>query len=187
MINAIVDKIIYSVDEKIERRHFHSILHWYMRCQYLPYKELRARQEEKMRRLIKHAYLNVPFYREKLGVLGLEPKNIATIDDLSTLPITTKQEIRKSFPNEIVAKNIPNNRLIFDKTSGSTGEPLVFYKDKHSKDYTFASLLLFNHWAGIKPGDRSVHIGMPQNFSLRIYVSNLLQRHSNISVLDLTA
>lgn len=186
MINTFVSRVLFPAIEAVERRHFRSILDWYLRCQYLPYEELKARQEEKMRQLVRHAYLNVPFFRDKFDAVGLKPEDIRTIEDLPRIPITTKLEIRQNFPGRVLAENIPSRRRTPGTTSGSTGEPLVFYRDRASQDYAFASFLLFNHWAGIRPGDTSVHIGMPDKFSIRTYVSNLLQRHSEISVCDLT-
>lgn len=182
MTNILVNRVLFPLIEAVERRHFRSTLDWYLHCQYLPYEELKARQEEKLRQLIRHAYLNVPFYRDKLDALGLKPGDICTIEDLSRLPITTKLEIRPNFPDRVVAGNIPGSRRIPDKTSGSTGQPLVFYRDRASTDYTFASQLLFNHWAGIRPGDRCVYVAGPGGLPVRNRISNLLQRYSRVSV-----
>jgi len=186
-MSTFVTKVVHPMMEMVERRRFRSVFHWFKHCESLPAHELRRRQEEKMRELIRHSYANVPFYKERFDSLGIGPDRIATIDDLSMLPILRKDELRERFPIKVTAGNVPRRRRIFDRTSGSTGEPLAFYRDKKSRDHTLASFLLFNHWAGIEPGERSVHVGAAAKFSLRVFASNLLQRHSDISVFDLTA
>ncbi|MFC1902946.1 phenylacetate--CoA ligase family protein [Chloroflexota bacterium] len=186
MYSAFVNKVLFPSIEFVERRHFLSILDWYNKCQYLPYEELKIRQEEKLRRLVHHAYENVPYYRKRFDSFGIGPEDIHTLQDLPKIPITTRIEIRRNFPSEMIAKNIPASRCMLMTTSGSTGTPLAFYLDKASKDYTRASFLLFLHWAGIKPGDRSVWIGGALQQPLKTRVSNILQRRSRISVHDLT-
>ncbi len=187
MYSAFVSKVLYPAVELVERRHFLSILDWYNHCQYLPYEELKARQEEKLRQLIRHAYENVPFYRDKFDSVGLRPEEISVIEDLSKLPVTTRLEIRNNFPDRMVAKNIPRQRRVLKQTSGSTGTPLEFYLDATSWDYARASYLLFNQWAGIRPGERFVWLAsLSRKLPVKTRLSHLLLRYSYISVADFT-
>ena len=142
MYSIFVNKVLFPAIELVERRHFLSIRDWYKRCQYLPYEELKARQEEKLRQLISHAYQNVSFYREKFDKVGLKPEDISTVEDLPRLPVMTKLDIRQNFSDRVLARNIPASRRVRDITSGSTGTPLVFYLDTASWEYVRASSLL---------------------------------------------
>ena len=105
--------------------------------------ELDNYQNEKLRKLIRHAYGNVPYYRELFVKNNLHPDDIKTTEDLAKIPILTKKIIRKHFPEDITAQNIPKARVIQASTGGSTGEPLIFYIDKFYQDLSWAALLRF--------------------------------------------
>ena len=187
MYSTFVSKVLFPAIQLVERRHFLSILDWYSKCQYLPYKDLKVRQEEKLRQLVFHAYQNVPFYREKFDAHSLKPQDISTIEDLPKIPIITKLEIRQNFPNRLVAQNIPANRRARRNTSGSTGTPLAFFLDTASWDYARASFLLLNEWTGIKPGEKYVWVGSRHSrLSTKVRLSHLLQRYTRFSTFGIT-
>jgi phenylacetate-CoA ligase len=182
-----VRRVLYPLMETLERRNFRKLLEDYTRLQFCSGPELKARQEEKLRRLVQQAYAHVPFYRERFQALGLRPEDIQSLEDLAKFPVVGKEDIRKNFPGRMVADNIPPSRRLLDRTSGSTGVPLVFYRDKAARDQARASFLLFSGWAGLRPGERTVHIGAPQPFSLRSRLSSLLRGHRDISVFNMDA
>ena len=55
--------------------------------------ELHKLQLERLVKTVKHAYDNVPFYTKKLNEAGIKPTDIKSLDDLSKLPFTTKNDI----------------------------------------------------------------------------------------------
>src|SRR5690348_9490171 len=57
--------------------------------------EIEAYQNEKLRSLVRYAYENVPFYRERWKSLRISPDDIRGRDDLRKLPVLTKEEIRQ--------------------------------------------------------------------------------------------
>lgn len=116
--------------------------------------ELDNYQNEKLRKLIRHAYSNVPYYRELFVKINLHPDDIKTIEDLAKIPILTKKIIRKHFPEDITAQNIAKARVIQASTGGSTGEPLIFYMDKFSHNLSWAAYFRFFKWIGYKWGGR---------------------------------
>lgn len=83
-------------------------------------------QDERLRTLIRHAYDNVDFYRQRYDEAGVRPEDIQSVDDIHKLPITTKDDIRLNFP--ILAKNIASQECQVFGTSGSTGSPLSIYR-----------------------------------------------------------
>ena len=54
-------------------------------------KKLVAYQEQMLRRLIRHCYTNVPYYRKVFVEKGLVPDDISTISDLEKLPFSPKK------------------------------------------------------------------------------------------------
>jgi len=100
--------------------------------------ELKEYQNEKLRALVKHAYTNVPYYHNLFKERKLIPDDIKTTDDLLKLPMLTKEIIRKNFPHRIVARSIPKKQMMFQGSSGSTGEPLQYYITKDAYSFNVA-------------------------------------------------
>src|SRR6266702_1370254 len=82
--------------------------------------ELEALQEERLRKLIQHAYENVPHYRRVFDERNLKPSDINTPADLYKLPVLTKQDVRR-FGSELRAKNVPRWQVRLGSTGGTTG------------------------------------------------------------------
>lgn len=55
--------------------------------------ELRAIQDEKLRAVVAYAYECIPFYRRRFDAIGLSPADIGSVDDLTLIPLTTKQDM----------------------------------------------------------------------------------------------
>lgn len=85
---------------------------------------LRALQSERLVKTVERAYNNVPLYRKRFEELGLEPGDIKTIDDVSKLPFTVKQDFRDNYPYGLFA--VPTDRLVrVHASSGTTGKQTV--------------------------------------------------------------
>ena len=60
--------------------------------------ERAALQSKRLRLLVKYVYHNVPFYRNKMQTMDIRPDDIRTIEDITKLPFTTKQDLRDNYP-----------------------------------------------------------------------------------------
>jgi phenylacetate-CoA ligase len=81
-------------------------------------------QSERLRETVERVYFNVPYYRDKMQQAGLGPESIQTIDDLSKLPFTTKQDLRDNYPFGLFA--VPMSEIVrVHASSGTTGKPTV--------------------------------------------------------------
>jgi phenylacetate-CoA ligase len=121
-------------------------------------------QNEKLRQLILHAYTNVPYYNEMFTKLHLKPSDIRTKEDLIKIPILTKEIIRENFPEKLVAKNLDVRKLIKGGSSGSTGQPIQFYKTKDALSIRRSANLRGWYWTGFRLGDPYIKIAtMPRN------------------------
>ena len=98
--------------------------------QNYPISKLENIQLSKLRLLISHADGNVPFYRELFDFAKINPLKIKNLEDFENLPVITKDDLRRNFPERIKAGNVKESRFVLDKTSGSTNQPFEFYKDK---------------------------------------------------------
>jgi len=65
------------------------------RLPYWPLERVIGMQRRRIRSIVKHAWDNVPFYREAMREAGIGPRDIQTSADLALLPILTKEEIAR--------------------------------------------------------------------------------------------
>jgi len=126
--------------------------------QWWPRERIEELQAERLQRLIRYAYDRVPYYRRVMNERGLGPADIQSTADLAKLPVLTKDLIRANF-DDMRAEGYPRNELLPGRTSGSTGEPLLFYGTKSALyDGGYAVGLRSMGWAGLRLGDRTVSI-----------------------------
>ncbi|MGW3015289.1 phenylacetate--CoA ligase PaaK [Streptomyces longwoodensis] len=117
---------------------------------------LRALQLERLRASLRHAYANVPFYRESFDKAGVRPEDCRSLADLARFPFTTKADLREHYPYGMFA--VPRDRIRrLHASSGTTGRPTVVgYTDGDLG--TWSDLVARSlRAAGGRPGD-TVHI-----------------------------
>ena len=86
--------------------------------------ELRKIQTDRLRETVERAYFNVPHYRSKMQEAGLGPECIRSVDDISRLPFTTKNDLRDTYPFGLFA--VPMSEIVrLHASSGTTGKPTV--------------------------------------------------------------
>lgn len=86
-------------------------------------------QMEQLKKLINHAYQNVPYYSKIFNERGIKPKDIQNFNDLKMLPYLTKEIIKNNL-EDLVAKNYSEKDLQYVTTGGTTGVPMGFYENK---------------------------------------------------------
>ncbi len=81
-------------------------------------------QGERLRDMVERIYFNVPFYRNKLQEMGIEPGDIRSLEDLKKLPFTTQQDLRDNYPFGLFA--VPQHDVVrLHASSGTTGKSTV--------------------------------------------------------------
>lgn len=122
--------------------------------QWWPRDKILELQNQRLRKLLRHAYDNVPYYRRLFDDRALKPDDIECSEDLVKLPVLTKQLIRNNFDN-LMAPGFPAKELIPNCTGGSTGEPLVFYSTRDDLyNWGFAAGQRAYRWAGNELGEK---------------------------------
>ncbi len=121
--------------------------------QSLPPGQLRTLQSDKLSRLLAYARQNNPYYREKYG-------GVRTGAELRELPLLTKAELREHAQAIVTPSHARDVSMC--KTSGSTGEPLKFFRDREVFARTLASVYRAHRWYGIDVGAREAMLwGIP--------------------------
>jgi len=163
---------------------FRQMYAFLQESQWWSRKELEEYQMQKLEKLLKHAYENVPYYRRVFDERGLKPKDIQSLDDFSKLPFTTKEDIKKH-GTEMLAKNFDVNKLVPTRTGGSTGSPVDFYITRSTLDIEKALFWRYWGWHGYYFGDK---LAVLRGSYERIpnYYYNPISRHLILSASDLT-
>src|SRR5690606_39072833 len=81
---------------------------------------------EQFYKVFKHAYLNVPFYRDLYKKNGIKLEDITCFSDIQRIPIIKKSDLA-NVPLEDRSYPIKNRMIV--NTGGSSGKPLSFYMD----------------------------------------------------------
>ncbi|MGQ0844600.1 MAG: phenylacetate--CoA ligase PaaK [Sporichthyaceae bacterium] len=114
--------------------------------------DLQPLQFERMKWSVRHAYDNVPHYRAALDGIGFEPDDLLSLEDLSALPFTTKDDLRANYPFGMFA--VPREQIArIHASSGTTGKATVVgYTTKDLQTWGKVMARSFRA-AGARPGD----------------------------------
>jgi phenylacetate-CoA ligase len=112
-------------------------------------------QRKKLYLLIKYASQNIPYYQGIIKEQNLRFSEDTIFDDIKKFPILTKKIIRNNF-NELY--KFRDRTYFRNHTSGSTGEPAIFYQDKYCLEWKIATKIFFDEWAGRQIGEPMVKL-----------------------------
>jgi phenylacetate-CoA ligase len=114
--------------------------------------ELRARQLERLRWSLAHAYQNVPHYRRAFDAAGVHPGDCRELADLAVFPLTTKDDLRDNYPYGMFA--VPREEVVrIHASSGTTGRPTIVGYTQKDLD-TWAEVMARSiRAAGGRPAD----------------------------------
>jgi len=98
------------------------------RLKRLNEEQLTRYQDTQLRRMVRYAE-TVPLYHEKFKEAGVYSQDIQGIRDISKLPIITKEDMKRFYPDGIISSSMKKEELIEVSTSGTTGKVLPLYVD----------------------------------------------------------
>jgi phenylacetate-CoA ligase len=98
-----------------------------MKSQYWEIDDLKKMQLEKLKFLVITAYNKSNYYKKLYDSAGVRPEMIQSLEDIKYLPVVSKEDLLR---NKSDIQLECQGKSYFAETSGSTGEPLVFYRDK---------------------------------------------------------
>jgi len=99
----------------------------------MPRDQLRALQDERLVKQVKHVWDNVPYYRAKMEAKGVTPDDIKGVADLHKLPFVTKADLRDAYPYGLMGKPL-SECVRIQSTSGTTGKRVVAFYTQHDID-----------------------------------------------------
>ncbi len=147
MINRLISYLRIHVKNREFLRKYKSL----EKTQRLSFSENQERSYAKLNKILTHAYLNVPYYKNLFDELSIVEDNkviLKDISDLKKIPFLTKDIIRRE--KHLLYSIDKDNRLTFSNSSGgSTGQPVHFLQDAQYAMSNRLNTQLAYSWRGM--------------------------------------
>ncbi|MBI3875361.1 MAG: FkbM family methyltransferase [Verrucomicrobia bacterium] len=121
--------------------------------QWLTREQLVELQLRRVNALLQHAVERVPFHRRRLATHTGRAPELRSLADLAQLPVLTKTDIQANL-DVMVPAGANRAEWIKNATGGSTGEPLMFYRDQRAQLWVEAAKERFRRWMGCVNEDK---------------------------------
>lgn len=113
--------------------------------------EIKNLQLERLQATVRHC-MNSPFYKQRFDSIKLRPEDIRSLDDLSKIPFTTKQDLRETYPFGIAS--VPLSKCVrLHSSSGTTGNPTVILHTQRDLDQWANAVARCLYMVGCRPDD----------------------------------
>jgi len=121
----------------------------------LPREVLEALQLSRLKQVVARVYHTVGFYRKAFDEAGVTPEDVNSLDDLSRLPFTCKQNLRDNYPFGLFT--VPMSNIVrVHASSGTTGKPTVVGYTKRDIE-TWAELMARSYAAAGLTSNDIIH------------------------------
>ncbi|MBI4698891.1 MAG: phenylacetate--CoA ligase family protein [Nitrospirae bacterium] len=181
-MKPLVKNILLPLHEFLKGHDSLTCLHEMERSQWCSEEQLSRIRSEKMQGLLRHAVMNVPYYRRLFDVSRTDLNSIRSMEDLKKLPFLTKDLIRE---NPEALKSEKCRKFIRSNTGGSTGAPMVFYLGQKRISADIAAKLRATRWWGVDIGDREIVIwGSPVELTKQDLIRQVRDRLFNTRLLS---
>ena len=98
--------------------------YWNAEQETIPREALERLQLERLQTVAAQVYETVPFYRQAMKEKGVTAGDIKSLDDVTRLPFTNKQDFRDNYPFGLMSR--PLSEVVrLHASSGTTGKPIV--------------------------------------------------------------
>lgn len=118
--------------------------------------KLRTHQSRLLRQLLLHAQRASPYYRNVMSECGVDPAEGDPLAHLQRLPFLDKQILASRLGE--IQNRVPGEKHFHSETSGSTGTPLVFWRNADWDAWHRASVMRGISWYGVRPWDRNGYL-----------------------------
>ena len=107
--------------------------YWQEEIETLPADKIREMQSERLVKQVERVYNNVELYRNRMDAAGVKPSDIKSVDDITKLPFTCKQDLRDTYPYGMFAVSM-DEVVRLQASSGTTGKQIVVGYTKNDLD-----------------------------------------------------
>jgi phenylacetate-CoA ligase len=163
---------------------------WLRKTQWFSSAELEEVQLRLLKRLVRHCYNTVPYYRDFMDERGLRVEDIRNLSDINHFPILTKEEVlraRESF----VSTKYPKWMTRTAYTGGTSGAPLRLQRDLFAIANEHAFVRRQWDWADIGLRDKCAYLSgrlivKPDQKNGRLYAYDPIMKELILSTYHLS-
>ncbi len=119
---------------------------------FLPVTQLRQVQLQRLQAVVGRAYEHVPHFRQRLDERGVKPEDIQSLEDISCLPFTVKNDLRDTYPFGLFASSM-QEIVRLHASSGTTGKPIVVAYTREDLDVWTSVMVRSLAACGLHQGD----------------------------------
>ncbi|MEN6582900.1 MAG: phenylacetate--CoA ligase [Armatimonadota bacterium] len=113
--------------------------------------EIREWQSQALARSVAQAAKS-PFYSERFKNMGLDPSDIKSWEDITKLPLTSKEDLRLSYPAQMLT--VDQEQVIrMHTSSGTTGKPTAIFHTREDIDNWAELMARSLYQAGARSND----------------------------------
>jgi phenylacetate-CoA ligase len=160
---------------------------------FWPLERIERLQRYRLRRIIRHAYETVPFYRQAIDERGLRPGDFRTVEDLASLPLIDGLTVQRDIELFLSESYTDRSRQRFHSAGCATGVRRLTYWDSasvlrkvayHARDQAVLSKLVrqspYDH-VHITPSN-TTGLQLQAFWQARIFKPRSLVQHHTLSV-----
>jgi len=179
LYTALASRLFFPLHERLKGHHSTALRRELERSQWQSRHEIEAARVERLGKFLESVRQRVPFYRERFERYGFVPEAVREVGSLAALPLLTKADIRANVDRMKADRHGPLKRY---NTGGSSGEPLIFFMDRHRISHDVAAKWRATRWWGVDIGDPELVVwGSPIELGtqdrLRQWRDTLLRSH----------
>jgi phenylacetate-CoA ligase len=175
----LVSSLLFPLHERLKGHSTVAVRRELEKTQWWSPERLRELQLQRLQALLRHAQVEVPYYRRLFGESGLDSTDFQDLDDLCKLPFLDKPLIRA---HQEELKSARARGLARFNTGGSSGEPLIFFIGKERVSHDVAAKWRATRWWDVDIGDPEIVVwGSPIELGsqdrIRYWRDRLLRTH----------
>jgi phenylacetate-CoA ligase len=153
---AFLKRVVLPAWQHLRHQNSLRLLPHLEQSQWLSPDELADHQWQRIKEVLMHAYAHVPYYRDSMHNVGVEPADLVRDRSLQALPLLDRSAIAENL-QRFRAANLPADRFVPNGTGGSTGQPLRFFDDRLESGWSDAAIWRSQRWYGVDVGDRAAY------------------------------
>lgn len=156
---------IIKLYERVAGRNFTRYYDQFKLNEFADISTKQRHQLERLRKLVVHAYMTVPYYRERFDALNIKPHDISKIDDIKSLPLLSRDDVITHY-ERMLSSAYPPSSLQVNATGGSTGTPMRFLTTREQIEARAAAAFFSYRMTGWDFMDKTIFFtGAPLNSS----------------------
>jgi len=128
------------------------------KLQWLSQVDIIKSQNKRLAKLLMHAYLKVPYYRNiftKNNIISRSGEIL--LDKFKQIPLLNRETLLGKF-DSLKSTDISSRKWYYNTSGGSTGIPVKFIQDYMYAAWRDAVKMIFNRWANFSLGDKSIKL-----------------------------